>query len=262
MMRKGGRAARLCTDGTHTRCRVHPCLYHGREQTFCYLFELFSRALSMKYLQVHTSRLSSAAEKLVRDGAWHVYETDSSAWYRVLGKVVQRVRLEAGEDPALLGLFDRLAPLPKKVFKEGFREELTLRIDDDAYALCGMYLRSFIGWDLLARAGERIGVSIRFHAGNSIEFSVAIPEWTTRELLHALVTARAFAQVGSSLVRDAREGIPHTEKELRGLLRTARELLLEDIGDLVSENIPPVPAAPKRRGASQPTLFTDSPDEG
>ncbi len=214
----------------------------------------------MKYQQVHTSRLSSAAEKLVRDGAWHGYETDSRAWYRVVGKVVQRVRLEEGEEASLLGLFDRLAPLPKKVFKEGFREELTLRIDDDRYTLSGMYLRSFIGWDLLARAGEKLGVGIRFYAGNSIEFSVAIPEWTTRDLLHALVTARAFAQVGASLVRDSREGIPHTEKEIRGLLHTARDLLLEEIGDIAPEASAAVPAGPKRRRSSQPTLFTDEPD--
>ena len=71
----------------------------------------------MKYQQIHTSRLSAAAEKLNRDGEWHAYDTDTTAYYRVVGKVLQRVRLEMGEDVALLKLFESFAPLPRGVFK-------------------------------------------------------------------------------------------------------------------------------------------------
>jgi hypothetical protein len=184
----------------------------------------------MKYQQVPLTRLSSAGTRLEQDGQWHAFGAVAGVWYRVHGRVVQRVTLEAGEDSALLRLFDGCGPLPSKALKEGFREELCFRISDDRYTLAGMLLRFFVGWDVLALAGRDFGVATRFYGGNSLEYSVFIEEWTSAAMTRAVVTAKAFAMVGSSLALDAKQGIPHTEAEIKGLLRTARELLAEEAG--------------------------------
>ena len=205
----------------------------------------------MKYQQVPLTRLSSAGTRLDKDGQWHAFGTAGGAWYRVQGRVVQRVTLEAGEDEALLRLFDACGPLPSKALKEGFREELTFRVHDDTYLLSGMLLRFFIGWDVLARVGRDLGVAIRFFGGNSLEYTVSFDEWTPSAMTAAVVTAKAFAMVGSSLAQDSKQGIPHTEAEVIGLLRTARDFLSEEIGP--QEKSPPVRAAQQQ----QQSLFPD-----
>ena len=184
----------------------------------------------MKYQQVPISRLSSSGALLEQDGAWHPFGGDTGSWYRVHGRIVQRVTLEAGEDPSLLRLLEACGPLPSKALKEGFREVLTFRVHDDRYLLTGMLLRSYVGWDVLERAGRDLDVSLRFFGGNSLEYSVLIREWTPDCVARALLAAKAFAMVGASLAQDAKQGIPHTESEIRGLLRTARDVFAEDLG--------------------------------
>ncbi|MDH7515709.1 MAG: hypothetical protein QHI48_07545 [Bacteroidota bacterium] len=182
----------------------------------------------MKYDQIPLSRLSRAAVSIERRLGWHPFHSDERTHYRVVGRMVQRVRLEQGEDERCLELFEHIPPLPRRLFHEGFREGISFRVDDDAYVLHGMYLRLFVGWDLLARAGEAFGVRTHFAGENSLEYSVVVGKWSLGSVLEALATARAFALVAADLAHDARDGIPHTVGEIRGLIRTAREVLLED----------------------------------
>jgi hypothetical protein len=231
----------------------------------------------MKYQQVPRRRLSSAADKLESDGAWRPLADAPRTYYRVVSKLVQRVVLEPGESDAMLGMLDRLAPLPPKALRSGFREELTLRIVDDRYALTGVLVRAFVGWDLLAHAAGEVGAILRHYGGNTLECSILFDAWTTANVARAMVLAKAIGSVGAMLAEDARQGIPHTRAEVAGLLRSACDVLLEDVADVVADvdDASDVPAAeasaaePARRSkrraraaapapAAQASLFTES----
>lgn len=191
----------------------------------------------MRYQQTPISRLSKAAAFLVKDGAWHPFEGEEGTWYRVRGKTVQRVRLEAGEDEELLRLFERFEPLPSRALKEGFREELRFIVDDDSYLLAGLLVRAFVGWDQLATAGEALGARLEYLGGNSLRCDIRIALWSAEDILRALVLSKAFTKVAALLARDAREGIPHIPSEVRGLLQSAFEMLWEEVGGAFGQNV-------------------------
>ncbi|MDX9760389.1 MAG: hypothetical protein RBU27_14630 [Bacteroidota bacterium] len=184
----------------------------------------------MRYQQTPISRLSKAAAFLVKDGAWHPFAEEAGVWYRVRGKIMQRLRLEPGESDELLSLFDRFEPLPPRALKEGFREELRFILDDDRYLLAGMLVRAYVGWDALAAAAAPLGIRLEYLGGNSLRCDILITEWTAADIIRALVLAKAFANVAALLARDAREGIPHIPSEIRGLLQSAFEMFWEEIG--------------------------------
>ncbi len=235
----------------------------------------------MKYQQVPRRRLSSAADKLESDGTWRPLADAPRTYYRVVSGLVQRVVLEPGESDAMLGMLDRLRPLPPKALRSGFREELTLRIVDDRYALTGVLVRAFVGWDLLAHAAGEVGAILRHYGGNTLECSILFDAWTTANVARAMVLAKAIGSVGAMLAEDARQGIPHTRGEVAGLLRSACDVLLEDVAGVVADDDhdaadPDAPAAKdaspagsarkSKRGvraaaptpAAQASLFTES----
>ncbi len=207
----------------------------------------------MKYQQVPRRRLSSAAAKLETDGAWRPFTEAPRTHYRVVSGLIQRVVLEAGEDESMLSLLDQLHPLPSKALRGGFREELTLRIVDDRYALTGVLVRGFVGWDLLAHAAREVGAILRHYGGNTLECSILFDAWTTAHVARAMVVAKAIATVGAMLAEDARQGIPHTRPEVAGLLRSACDVLYEEVADVIADNdeaeCDPVPGARGSRGA-------------
>lgn len=231
----------------------------------------------MKYQQVPRRRLSSAADKLESDGSWRPLADAPRTYYRVVSGLVQRVVLEPGESDAMLGMLDRLRPLPPKALRSGFREELTLRVVDDRYALTGVLVRAFVGWDLLAHAAGEVGAILRHYGGNTLECSILFDAWTTANVARAMVLAKAIGSVGAMLAEDARQGIPHTRGEVAGLLRSACDVLLEDVADVVADDddsdAPAVkdasPAGSTRKSkrgvraaaptpAAQASLFTES----
>ncbi|PLX32887.1 MAG: hypothetical protein C0600_01395 [Ignavibacteria bacterium] len=201
----------------------------------------------MRYQQTPISRLSKAAKFLVSDGNWHPFMEEAGVFYRVQGKIVQRVRIEGGEAESLLQLFDNFPPLPSRVLKEGFREELHFTIEDDHYLLNGMLVRAYVGWDLLAMAAADLGVRLSFLGGNSLQCAILMEEWNTEQIIRTLLLAKAFSQVAAQLAVDAREGVPHIKSEISGLLRTAHEMQMEHI-DLEKLRT-------KRQAQSQGKLF-------
>lgn len=159
-------------------------------------------------------------------------------YYRVREKMVQRVRIEKGEDDeTLLRLFEDFEPLPLRVLKEGFREELQFVVDDDRYLLTGNLLRVYDGWEQLSAAGKRLGIRLFFLGGNSLQYSIEFTEWHSQEIARVLLLSKAFARVASQLVKDAREGIPHLHTEITGLLRTAHEMMMEQ--NNINKEAPP-----------------------
>ncbi len=186
----------------------------------------------MRYQQTPMARLSKAAKFLDPDGAWHPFVGEEGVWYRVKGKTVQRVRFERDETDAMLRLFERFEPLPSRALKEGFREELRFIVQDDHYLLAGMLVRAYVGWDMLASAGESFGMHLEYLGGNSLRCDIRIDEWTAEDIVRALVLAKAFSKVAAQLALDAREGVPHIPQEITGLLQSAFDLYLEEIGGL------------------------------
>lgn len=203
----------------------------------------------MRYQQTPISRLAKAAKYLVNDGEWHPFMDEDGVYYRVQGKIVQRVRIEAGEADSLLRLFDGFPPLPSRTLKEGFREELHFAVKDDHYLLNGMLVRAYVGWDLLAMASADMGVRMSFLGGNSLQCSIVIEEWSPEQIIRTLLLAKAFSQVAAQLAVDAREGVPHIQSEITGLLRTAHEMQLEQV-DLEKLRT-------KRQAKAQGSLFND-----
>ncbi|MFA6233329.1 MAG: hypothetical protein WC824_03945 [Bacteroidota bacterium] len=204
----------------------------------------------MRYQQTPISRLSKASKFLVSDGAWHPFVGEEGVWYRVKGKSVQRVRMEDGESEDLLALFERFEPLPSRALKEGFREELRFIVQDDHYVLAGMLVRAYVGWDMLASASESLGIHLEYLGGNSLRCDILIHEWTVPEIVRALVLAKAFSKVAAQLSLDAREGVPHIRSEITGLLHSAFELFMEEVGPVGRIESDPPP-----RSATQGTLF-------
>ena len=171
----------------------------------------------MRYQQTPISRLAKAAKFLVPDGEWHAFAGEEGMFYRVRGKIVQRVRIEAGEAYSLLQLFDNFDPLPSRMLKEGFRDELRFTIVDDHYLLNGMLVRAYVGWDMLAVASADLGIRLSFLGGNSLQCSIVFDEWTDENIIRTLVLAKAFAKVASQLAIDAKEGVPHIQMEIAEL---------------------------------------------
>ena len=148
--------------------------------------------IRVKYQQRPLSRLRAAAGKFVADGQWHASTEEDRLFYRVHGRTVQRLRLETGEAPELLDLFRDFEPLPSRILKEGFREELCFRVVDDRYELCGLLVRAYVGWDMLAGAAAEFGIAVTFLGGNSLQASVGIDEWNVDEVNRALIRAKAI----------------------------------------------------------------------
>jgi hypothetical protein len=183
----------------------------------------------MKYQQIPLARLSKAGTRFIADGEWHSFTGDPLLMYRVVKKTVQRVRLEENENADLLKLFDSFPPFPSKVLREGFREEICFRVADDEYCIADMYVRAFVGWNMLAHVAEAKRVTASIIGGNTLSYSVRFSEWRQDVIVRALVLAKAFAMLAAQLAEDARLGIPHTEKEIAGLLHSAGSILLEEV---------------------------------
>jgi len=183
----------------------------------------------MRYQQTPISRLSRASAALITDGSWQPFASEPGVYYRVLDRTMQKVRFETYEDQRLLRLFERIAPLPSRVLKEGFREELHFAIEDDHYLLTDIFVRVFIGWDALARAAADIGIRMTFVGGNSLHCAIRIDSWDEPSIVRALVVSKAFSRVSGQLASDAVEGIPHTSREMSGLLRSAVALYMEEL---------------------------------
>ena len=210
--------------------------------------------LRMKYTQIPLSRLSRAGKLFVSDGQWHRSVNDDALYYRVQGKMVQRIRLEVGETVALLPLFAGFTPLPSKALREGFREELRFRIEDDAYVLSDNYTRGFIGWNRFAHIAEKKGITTTVAEGNLLRYSVRIADWTSTEILRSIIRAKVFALIATRIGEDSKLGIEHSDKEVTGMFTAAEELLAEELG--LSEPELPV----KKNSPPQISLFGDSPD--
>jgi len=204
----------------------------------------------MRYQQTPISRLAKAGKFLQSDGTWHPFVDEEGMYYRVREKMVQRVRIEKGEDDALLRLFENFDPLPLRVLKEGFREELQFVVDDDRYLLTGQLLRVYSGWEVLAAAGKPLGIHLVFLGGNSLQYSIEFTEWSTHEIIRVLLLSKSFARVAAQLVRDTAEGIPHLHTEITGLLRTAHEMMMEQ-NNITREP----PGKGRKKGDAQASLF-------
>jgi hypothetical protein len=204
----------------------------------------------MRYQQTPTSRLAKAAKYLVSDGTWHPFVDEEGMYYRVRGKMVQRVRIEKGEDDVLLRLFENFEPLPLRVLREGFREELHFVVDDDRYLLTGLLLRIYPGWEALSAAGKPLGIRLVFLGGNSLQYSIEFTDWCSDEITRILLLSKAFARVAAQLVKDAAEDIPHIHTEITGLLRSAHLLMMEQNGVGKTDA-----AKPRKREEIQGRLF-------
>ncbi len=202
----------------------------------------------MIYQQIPTIRLAHAARKLNYDGAWHPFGDDGRTFYRIVKNVMQRVRLEEDEDLELLALFNDIKPLPSKAARGGFKEEIRIRIEDDAYVLCNQWIRAYLGWELLMEAVEHSGGALIFRGANSLEFRYGMASFTMSEFRRALLLGKAVSIVAPQLATDAVQGVPHTKAEVRGLLHSAYSVLAEEIGVKSSEE-------EKYGGHSQQSLF-------
>jgi hypothetical protein len=94
----------------------------------------------MRYWQVTTRRLSTAARKLDMDGEWHPFASAEHSWYRVWKrKLVQRVTFrDQAEEDSMLERISQLEPLETMVQTAGFREEIDIEERESGLALIGM----------------------------------------------------------------------------------------------------------------------------
>lgn len=94
----------------------------------------------MRYWQVTTRRLSTAARKLEMDGEWHPFASTPHSWYRVWKrKLVQRVTFrDQIEEDSLLEKMADLEPLEEMVQTAGFREEIDIEELESGLALIGL----------------------------------------------------------------------------------------------------------------------------
>jgi hypothetical protein len=203
----------------------------------------------MRYQQTPKSRLSKASSWLQADGQWHAFSAEPGMHYRVSGSIVQKVLIEEHEHASLLRLFDAVPPLPKRLFREGFREELRLLVEGDHYVLTDILIRAYMGWDLLAQAAESFAVRMSYTGGNTLHCSIAFHSWSPDSLIRTLIFLRAFTAVAAQLSQDAIQGIPHTVAEVLGLLRSAN--------DVYTEQFYPAPRSGGRGGSviEQEELF-------
>lgn len=98
----------------------------------------------MRYWQVTTRRLSTAARKLEMDGEWHPFSSTPHSWYRVWKRqLVQRVTFrDQAEEDAMLSQISQFEPLETMVQTAGFREE----IDIEATEKGGLSLIGMLGY--------------------------------------------------------------------------------------------------------------------
>ena len=175
----------------------------------------------MKYQQIQLARLAEAGRKLVKDGNWHPFEEVPATYYRVIGRTMQRVKLEDGEDTTLLHLFDDVPKLPWKTLREGFRNELSFRIDDDSFVLDDIFTRSFTSWEILAEAGAKHHIAAEAVGGNALRWNIRIDEWNEPEILHALLLAKAITRAVSRRITGEKENLhAMLETEIRALRQT------------------------------------------
>ncbi len=94
----------------------------------------------MRYWQVTTRRLSTAARKLDMDGEWRPFSTTPHSWYRVWKqKLVQRVTFrDQAEEDSMLERISQLEPLETMVQTAGFREEIDIEETEQGLALIGL----------------------------------------------------------------------------------------------------------------------------
>jgi hypothetical protein len=95
----------------------------------------------MRYWQVTTRRLSTAARKLEMDGEWHPFSSTPHSWYRVWKqKLVQRVTFrDQTEEDSMLERISQLEPLETMVQTAGFREEIDIEeTETGGLALIGL----------------------------------------------------------------------------------------------------------------------------
>src|SRR5512135_3365639 len=91
----------------------HPVLFpHASIPVFPH-HDLPLYLVRMKYRQTPISRLADAGKKIAASSQWRP-AGEPGAYYRVTGKIMQRVRLESGEGDEHLRLFDGLEPLPPR----------------------------------------------------------------------------------------------------------------------------------------------------
>jgi len=182
----------------------------------------------MIYQQIPMIRLARSGKKLVQDGQWYPFGDDGRTYYRVQKKIMQRVRLEEGEDTELLSLFEHIGPIPSRTAKGGFREEIHIRVKDDLYVLEGIWLKAYIGWEMLASAAQQHGVKLSFSGANSLEFIHEMDEFTSDAFVRGLLLAKAVSVVGAQLSTDSITGVPHVQAEVAGLLKAAYTVHLEE----------------------------------
>lgn len=118
----------------------------------------------MRYWQVTTRRLSTAAQKLEMDEAWHPFASTPHSWYRVWKrKLVQRVtfRDQVEEDGMLEKMAD-LEPLEDMVQTAGFREEIDIEELEQGLVLIGL-----LGYP--TQVDKRMGPLLKRHSMRLIE---------------------------------------------------------------------------------------------
>jgi hypothetical protein len=178
----------------------------------------------MKYQQIQLARLAGAGRKLVADGCWHAFENVERTFYRVVGRRMQRVKFESDESPGLLKLFDALPPLPPKLLREGFRNEITFRLDDDAYCIDDILTRSFSGWEQVAASASARGCTATALRGNALAWRVRFEFWDEVGIHNALIVARALtsalAQCANLPALESRDAASILEGEMRALAET------------------------------------------
>ncbi|MAT40269.1 MAG: hypothetical protein CL946_11765 [Ectothiorhodospiraceae bacterium] len=183
----------------------------------------------MIYQQIALIKLARGARKLEKDGQWHPFGEDGAAYYRVVGKVMQRVRFSDGEDEDLLALFEEIRPFPGKLAREGFRAGVHIRIEDDHFTLHNIMFRAFFGWEAFAKAVAAFGGRLEFTGSNALEYRSTMDEFNEETLRHALICAKAVTTVAPQIAEDIKLGIPHSESEIIGLLKTAYTVIDEEI---------------------------------
>jgi hypothetical protein len=157
---------------------------------------------------------------------WHESGNDSSTHYRVVHRVVQKVRLEKHESAAMLKLLDPPFQVPSLLLKEGFRDGLHIIVDDDHFMLAGIALPCFEGWEELRDAAAGMHVKIRHAGGNLLSCDVLIAEWSQDAMMEALTVARALPEAAAGLrASDAPAGNSSAGRSLRSALLSTRAAL-------------------------------------
>lgn len=176
----------------------------------------------MHYQQISLARLSRSGKKLINDRAWHQFTHEEKLFYRVRGRIVQKVHLEENENEEYLRLMNAIEPLPSRIFREGFREEIVIKKQNDHFIIGDILIRSFYSWKTIAEFITCKNIFLQKINDTTLECTIHLEELDQKNLFAALLSLKTFTLTIQEMKEDEALQSP---REFIRLFETMTEVL-------------------------------------